>query len=73
MKIIERSTMNRLIKYTTKEINNYKEGKVTIANNKEDLIKFVNNVSKKDSKSKIYLGKIDKITACKIKKIQVLI
>lgn len=60
--------MNRLIKYTTKEINNYKEGKVTIANNKEDLIKFVNNVSKKDSKSKIYLGKIDTITACKIKK-----
>ena len=58
--------MNKLLKYSKDEINNFKGGKVAIANNRIDLISFVNNKKSVDNKSKIYLGKIDPIAARRI-------
>ena len=60
--------MNKLLRYSKDEIDNFKGGKVAIANNIDNLISFVNNKKSVDNKSKIYLGKIGPVTACKIKK-----
>ncbi len=34
--------MSKLYRYSEKEINNFRGGKVTIANNQKDIIKFIN-------------------------------
>lgn len=58
--------MNKLIKYSKDEIRIFEGGKVAIAKTRDDLIRFLNNKKSVDNKTKIYLGKINPVTASKI-------
>lgn len=57
-------------KYTDKEVKNISSNKIKIAKDINDIKLFVKNeLTKKTSNSKLYLGKINKNTADKIKNI----
>lgn len=58
---------NNIIKYTQHEINNFRNGKVKIANNRNDVNKFITASIKHSSNSKLYFGKIGSKLADKIK------
>lgn len=60
--------MSKLYRYSEKEINNFRGGKVTIANNQKDIIKFINKSKIEKDNSKLYLGKIGNDLAQRIKK-----
>ena len=59
----------RFNKYTKKEINNMNNGCISFLNDNDSIISFVcNELNIKHSNNKLYLGKINKRTANKIKK-----
>lgn len=57
----------KIIKYTNHEIENFKNGKVKIATNPQDVSSFVESAKKVPSNAKLYFGKIGKTIADKIK------
>lgn len=57
----------KIIKYTNHEIENFKNGKVKIATNSQDVSSFVESAKKIPSNAKLYFGKIGKTVANKIK------
>lgn len=59
---------NNIIKYTQLEINNFRNGKVNIANNESDVVKFIDASIKRSSNAKLYFGKIGNDLANKIRK-----
>lgn len=62
------STNNdNLVKYTNHEIDNFKNGRVKIANNLNDIDIFVESAKKAPSNAKLYFGKIGSNIANKIK------
>ena len=58
---------DKILKYTNHEIENFKNGKVKIATNPQDVSSFVESAKKVPSNSKLYFGKIGKTIADKIK------
>ncbi len=56
-----------LINYSNKEINQFKNGKVIIANNSGDIKKFIRDAQTSNNNHKLYFGKINSQTASKIK------
>lgn len=57
-----------LNKYSSDELIRLQGGKISIANNKKDVIEFVKKSKIESSNSKIYFGKIDILVATKIEK-----
>lgn len=57
----------KLVKYTDHEIDNFKNGRVKIANNSSDIDIFIETAKKAPSNAKLYFGKIGSNIAKKIK------
>ena len=58
---------NKYNNYTQKEFDNLQSPKIRIANNKNDVLSFIENAKKMPSNLKLYFGKITKNVANKIK------
>lgn len=57
-----------LTKYSEKEINNFKGGKVNISSKKRDILDFIENSLKHTSNNKLYFGKVNSDLAFRIYK-----
>lgn len=55
-----------LTKYNTKEILNFKGGKVKIAYNNKDILSFIDKSKKHSNNNKLYFGKIDNLISNRI-------
>lgn len=61
-------TTENIVNYTDHEINNFKNGKVKIIHQPKDVKEFIEQSIKVSSNKKLYFGKINSLTANKIKK-----
>ena len=61
------NSQNDIVPYTQHEIENFKNGKVKVVQNENDISSFVDTASKVPSNAKLYFGKLGKKIANKIK------
>ena len=61
------NSQNDIVPYTQYEIENFKNGKVKVVQNENDISSFVDTASKVPSNAKLYFGKLGKKIANKIK------